>query len=262
MKLKLFLGALGLYVIAMAVVTGLIFNFKTASVGVLRRVKELGEKNAPLPTAEMKPLAEACAGKLTPGGPRNIAAYIAKLPGMKPSLEREYYYIDEAVIGVHEVFRLELSEWHLNEIPDAPLPHFVDVVDFTGWSRHLGWARAGDPELRELEYLVVARYESLTMPVVEDTTFQSGTGRFGARVLAFPSGGVLCEGRGEASMKGNVNSSGRGATKELAQLAAASSARGLVPFVFTKGVVTTPLHRVCEAGGKALCDLTHQWVGR
>ena len=262
MKLKLFLGAVGLYVVAMAVVAGLIFNFNTASVSVLRRVKELGEKNAPLPTDEMKPLTEACAGKLTPGGPRSIAAYIAKLPGMKPSLEKDYYFIDEAVLGVHEVLRLDLSERHLEAISDAQLPRFQDVADFTGWSRHLGWARSGNPDLRELKYLVVARYESLTMPVVEDTTFEAGKGRFGARVLTFPSGDVVCEGRGEVSMKGNVNSSGRGATKELAQLDAASSARSLVPFVFTKGVITTPLHRVCDAGGKALCDLTQEWVGR
>ncbi|MDP2274841.1 MAG: hypothetical protein Q8N23_16910 [Archangium sp.] len=262
MKLKLFLGAAGLYVVAMAVVAGLIFNFNTASVSVLRRVKELGEKNAPLPTAEMKTLTEACAGKVTPGGPRSIAAYVAKLPGMKPSLEKDYYFIDEAVIGVHEVFRLDLSERHLDEISDAQLPRFQDVADFTGWSRHLGWARSGNPELRELQYLVVARYESLTMPVVADTTFEAGTGRFGARVLAFPSGDVVCEGRSEVSMQGNVNSSGRGATKELAQLEAAASARSLVPFVFTKAVVTTPLHRVCEAGGEKLCDLTHEWVGR
>lgn len=262
MKLKLFFGAVGLYVAGMAVVTGLIFRFNSTSVGVLRRVKELGEQHAPLPTDEMKPLAEACAGKLTPGGPRSVAAYIAKLPGMKPSLSKDYYFIDEAVIGVDEVFRLQLNERHLDEISDAQLPRFQDVADFTGWSRHLGWARAGRPELNQLQHLVVARYESLTMPVVEDTTYEAGRGRFGARVLAFPSGDVLCEGRGEASMPGNVNSSGRGASKELAQLNAASSARELVPFVFTKGVITTPLHRVCAAGGKALCDVTQEWVGR
>lgn len=262
MKLKLFLGAAGLYVAAMAVMTALLFKYKTDSVAVVRRVKELGEQHAPLPTDAMKPLAEACAGKLTAGGPRNIAAYVAKLPGMKPSLSKDYYYVDEAVIGVYEVFRLGLTEQHLDEISDAQLPRFQDVADFTGWSRHLRWARAGSPELNQLQYLVVARYESLTMPVVEETTFEAGTGRFGARVLAFPSGDVLCEGSGDASMKGTVNSSGRGATKETAQLEAAASARDLVPFVFTKGVMTTPLHRVCDAGGKALCDLTQEWVGR
>jgi hypothetical protein len=79
--------------------------------------------------------------------------------------------------------------------------------------------------------------------------------------VTFPSGDVVCEGRGEVRMKERVTASGRGSTKGGAEIEAASNVRGLIPFVFTRSVVTTPLHEVCGAGGKTLCDLTAEWVG-
>lgn len=262
MKLKLFLGAIALYLVAMAVVTGLRMKWDTASVALRRKVAELGEQHAPLPSEGMQPLEKACSGKLTPGGPRSIAVYVAKLaPYLMPSLQEDYWHVDQTVLGVHEVFRLDLSDDYLKEIPEPSLPRFQEVVDPTSWSNRLHWSRAGNPELNELKYLVVARYDSLSMPVVADTTFEAGKGTFGARVLAFPSGEVLCEGRGEVSMKGHISGSGRGNSKELAQLEASESVRHLVPFVFTKAVVASPLHRLCDTGGKALCALTAEWAG-
>lgn len=40
------------------------------------------------------------------------------------------------------------------------------------------------------------------------------------------------------------------------------NAANLVEFVFTKSVVISPLHELCEAGGRKLCDLTREWIGR
>jgi hypothetical protein len=41
--------------------------FDTTTTGLVLRAAELGEKHAPLPTSEMKPLKHACAGVLAPG---------------------------------------------------------------------------------------------------------------------------------------------------------------------------------------------------
>ena len=260
---KIILGIVALYLVSAGTVAVLLSRFDSAAVAVRRKVAELGEKHAPLPTQQMKPLAEACAGKLTAGGPRSIAAYVAKIaPTQMPALQKDYWHVDQTVIGVHEVFRLELDDQHLKEIPDARGPRIEYVLDPTMWSHHLKWSRAGSPELSELKYLVVARYESLTMPVVSGSTFEAGKGSYGARVLAFPSGEVLCEGKAELGMTSTVSAGGRGATNEEAQFDAASKAADLVPFVFTQAVIASPLHELCSTGGTQLCELTAYWVKR
>jgi hypothetical protein len=259
-KLKIFLGIVALYVLSAASFAVLHRSYDAATTELRKKVRELGEKHAPLPTEGMKPLKEACAGKLTPGDSHSIAAYVAKLaPSKLPTLEKDYYFVDEAVIGVESIWRVDVTERHLHEIPEAPFPQFSDVVDPTIWKNHLRSAKVGNPELNDLKYLIVARYDSLTPPVVSGSTYSGAEGAYGARVLAFPSGEVLCEGRSEMGMPSRVSAGGRGATKEAAEADAASRAVELVPFVFTKAVLMSPLNELCSVGGKELCEKTSYW---
>lgn len=259
---KLVLGLLALFVIGVAVVTVVLFLFETSSNERLRRVVELGEEHAPLPSAAQKPLKEACAGKLTPGGPRTIASYVAKMEaGKLPSLEKDYWHVDRTVLGVHDIVQLDLTDRFLEPVSDASLGQALQTaLDPTSWANRVRWAYRGQPELRETKYLVVARYESLTLPSVDGDTFEPGTGEYGARVLSFPSGEVLCEGRGQVGMMNRVTSTGRGTTDVAAKLEASENARKLVPFVFTRAVTASPLNALCAAGGEALCTLTAYWV--
>lgn len=260
MKLKLFLGALTLYMVCAAGFAVLHLRYDAATVEIRRKLKELGEKHAPLPTDGMKPLREACEGKLTPGDAHVIAAYVAKLaPSKMPTLEKDYYRVDESVVGVESFWNFDVTDSSLREISEASIPRFSDIIDPTIWKMHLGCARVGSPELNELEYLIAARYESLSTPSVSGSSFSGGTGSYGARVLAFPSGEVLCEGRSEVGMPSRVSAGGRGATKEEAEADAASRAADLVPFVFTKAVVISPLNELCAVGGKQLCEKTSYW---
>jgi hypothetical protein len=260
MKLKLFLGAVALYALCAAGFAVLHRGYDAATIELRRKVKELGEKQAPLPREDMKPLKEACAGKLTPGDKHVIAAYVAKLaPEKMPTLEKDYYRVDESVVGVTTFWNFDVTEDSLRTISDASLPRVSDILDPTIWKSHLGRARVGSPELNELKYLVVARYDSLTPPVVSGSSFSGAEGTYGARVLAFPSGEVLCEGYSEMGMPSRVSAGGRGATKEAAEADAASRAAELVPFVFTKAVVISPLNELCNVGGKELCEKTSYW---
>ena len=257
------LGAVGLYVVSWGIVTGLLFHYESEAAGLQRRAEALGEKHAPMPTASMLPLKQACAGKLAAGDATAVVGYVSKMePSKRPTLEKDYWHVDQTLLGTYTVFQRTLSTRHMK---DAWTPTFQRAIKQTAnpvdWSRLLKRARAGNPEMGGTKYLVVARYESLTLPNVRAEGYDRGSGAFGARVLAFPSGEVLCEGRGEVRMADRVAASGRSKTKGGAEIEAASNVRNLVPFVFTLSVVTTPLHEVCEAGGKALCELTAQNVG-
>jgi hypothetical protein len=260
MKLKLFVGVVALYALG-AASFALMHRHSEAKVKELhRKVKALGEQHAPLPTPEMKPLQEACQGKLSPGKPHRIAAYVAKLaPSKMPRLQHDYDRVDESVVGVQSLWSFDVSDASLQEIPDAELPRLSDILDVTVWSSHLESARRGNPELNDISYLIAARYESLTAPEVSGGTFSGAEGAYGARVLAFPSGEVLCEGRAEMGMPSRVSAGGRGATQELAAMDAAARAEELVPFVFTKAALISPLHQLCAVGGTELCDKTGYW---
>jgi hypothetical protein len=174
------------------------------------------------------------------------------------TLEQDFWHVDRTLLGVSDVLFLSLSDRFFgdpNGISDATFGRSLsDNADPTDWLRHLKWARQGSPQFDEVRYLIVARYGPLTMPELTDTGFIAGSGEFGARVLEFPSGKVVCEGRSRVRMKNSVSASGRG------QSDADANARRLVPFVFTESVTRTPLAEVCEAGGPELCKLTSEWV--
>jgi len=249
------LGALALWLSSFAVVSVLHWSRLNAMNARYRKAIELGEKSAPLPADSLRPLREACAGKLTPGAPNSIVGYVAKME-TRPYLAEDYWHVDQLLLGVSDVGFLHLSDRHAAEpITEASLSRsFTENLNPVDWARHLKWAASGEPQFGGARYLVVARYGPLTMPTVMDTTYVAGTGDFGARVLEFPSGEVVCEGRASVRMKNSVAASGRGND------AAQENARKLVPFVFTESVTRTPLAEVCEAGGAELCRLTSEWV--
>ncbi len=256
MKLKKWgLGALALWLLSFVGVSLLHWSRTNAMNARYRTAVELGEKLAPLPNGLPESLGEACKAKLQSGGPNTIASYVAKMETLPP-LAESYWHVDRTLLGVSDVGSLHLADRFIDgPIDDESLAHsFIYNANPFDWSRHLAWAANGSPQFADVRYLVVARYGPITMPRVMDTTFIAGSGWFGARVLRFPSGEVLCEGTGAVRMRESVSASGRG------QLAAQSNARNLVPFVFTDSVTRAPLAEVCGAGGTELCRLTSEWV--
>lgn len=260
--MKKLLAVIPLYLVAYAAVCFFWLKLSTDSAERGQHAIELGETQAAQlqsPRDNDLLLREACKGKLEPGSSRSIAAYLAKT-NVKPSDDNDY---DEVVLGVQEIFRPELVRERPGRFkaPDwkRALEHNASPAD---WKRHLAQARAGSPELGETRYLLVAKYFSMKPPQNEgDDAYTRARGSYAARVVTFPEGEVLCEGRGEVRMKETVNASGRGATQEMAKAEAQSNAAKLVPFVFSYSVTTSPLHEVCDVGGDALCKLTGEWVG-
>jgi hypothetical protein len=62
-------------------------------------------------------------------------------------------------------------------------------------------------------------------------------------------------------MPSEVQAGGSGDSAAEAKADAEERAADLVPFVFTQGVVASPLHMVCNVGGSALCDETGHEAG-
>jgi hypothetical protein len=261
--MKKLLAAVTLYLLAWGGVGFVWFYWTNAAVERGRHAIALGEQHAQqLKEPEALPaLKDACKDKLEPGAPRSIAAYVAKTAVKTPADDNAW---DQVVVGFHHVLRDDIVREGPGRFATVDLPAaLLGNANPVDWASHLGAAKAGSPELGAARYLVIAKYFSLTPPVNEGTDgYTRGGGAFSARVLGFPDGEVLCEGRGEVRMKETVNASGRGETKEEAQTTALSNAARLVPFVFSLSVTTTPLHALCDVGGEALCKLTGQWVGK
>lgn len=264
MKGKLLAAGAVLLVGAWLAVAGLLWVFESAAVERTRALAALGEKVAPLPSDALKPLAEACAGKLPQGGPRSIAGYLAKVdPAGLPALPKSYWTLDQSVVGLAEGARLSMHDEYL---PDLRASSFTsqlkDALDPTNWGMRLSSAKAGRPELAEVKVLVAARYASFELPTkVDDGQFRWGKGAYGARVVEVPSGKVLCEGRGEVHRKLKVTASGRGTTQADAQADAAGRIDDNLVFSFILSVKGSPLSDVCEAGGKTFCELAAEWAG-
>jgi hypothetical protein len=250
------------YLIAWGVVAFLWFDWTNASAERGRHAIVLGElQGAQLPPPEeLGELAEACKGKLEPGTPHSIAAYVAKTQ-VRPNDENAW---DDVLVGVDEL-RLSdvVRERRDHFVPVDPKDALLGTANPLEWTRLLPRARAGSPELSAAKYLVVAKYFTLTPPMNEGVDgYTRGGGAFSARVIGFRDGELLCEGRGEVRMKETINAAGRGDTKEAAETEALQNAAKMVPFVFSLSVTTSPLHALCSVGGEALCRLTGRWVGK
>ena len=260
--MKTLLGLALAYLAAWGVVGFLWFDWTNAAAERGRHAMVLGEQQAAqLPEPMGLPeLSEACAGKLQPGDPHGIAAYLAKTE-VKPADENAW---DEVLVGVDQL-RLSdvVRERRERFVPVEPKDALLATADPLEWTRLLPRARAGSPELSVAKYLVVAKYFSLRPPLNEGTDgYTRGGGAFSARVIGFRDGEVLCEGRGEVRMKETVSASGRGDNPEAAQAAALQNAAKMVPFAFSLAVTTSPLHALCSVGGEALCRLTGRWAGK
>jgi hypothetical protein len=259
--MKKLAAVVGLYIVAWLVASFLWLSFTKSSNALGRRAIELGEQHG----AELKgvdglrDLREACTGKLQPGTDRTIAAYIAKT-SVKPKDDNQW---DEVLLGITHVWDDSLVRQRPSVFTDPPftqaLKRNANPLD---WNRHLTWAKAGHVELEPTRYLIVAKYLTLRPPENQGTDgYTRGAGDYAARVLSFPAGEVLCEGRGEVHMTDTVSASGRAATQEEAHAQAVSNAARLVPFVFSESVTTSPLHALCNVGSDALCKLTKENIG-
>lgn len=256
---KVIAGIVALYVVGTFAMFGLILSATRAAEEKQRRAIELGELHARTPTSEDQELAEACKGKLTAGSEKSIALYVAKMKWGAPSFSKDSYHVDQTLVGTRDIFRVDIEDAYFKDGSVEPRLGgliFKENLNPVDWANHYKWAKAGTPDMNDVKYLVVARYESLTAPSVDSDGYSPGSGAYGAKVLTFPTGEVVCEGRGHVRMKERVSASGR--DKDDAKL----NAGNLVEFVFTKSVVISPLQELCDAGGPKLCELTKEWVGR
>lgn len=258
MAKKVIAALVGLYLVGTFAMFGLILSATRSAEEKQRRAIELGELHARIPTAEDRALAEACKGKLTAGSEKSIALYVAKMK-WAPTFSESHYHVDQTLVGTRDIFRVDIEDTHFKDgTVEAQLAGriFKDNLNPVDWAHHYKWAKAGSPDMNDVKYLIVARYESLSTPTVGDDGYSQGSGEYGAKVLTFPTGELICEGKGHVRMKERVAASGH--DKDEAK----RNAGNLVEFVFTKSVVISPMQELCEAGGTKLCELTKEWVGR
>lgn len=221
-----------------------------------QRIAELGEAQKDLLHKEGPKLAAACAGKLTPQGPHALAGYTQDLGDHDPEVFGTLVAAD-----AREPKRVAFSQakgfYH---------PAFGDI--FKGalnpfdWMHRLEWARHNLMFDQTKAVAVSAVWDLEVASSTSDGKYDPGRARYYTRVLSFPEGQVLCEGSTTLRMKGTVSGTGRAASKELAQLEAASSVQRLIPFVWGRSVVATPLADLCAlAGGKELCEAMAEETG-
>src|SRR6185312_1297108 len=86
------LGVFALWLLSFVAVSLLHWSRTNAMNARYRTAVELGEKLAPLPSDSLKPLREACAGKLEPGETNSIVAYVAKMESL-PYLAEDYWHV-------------------------------------------------------------------------------------------------------------------------------------------------------------------------
>lgn len=218
------------------------------------QIAAMGEKAAGELRALVGPsLAEACAGKVPTGKPESFVTYSLKLPELeRPALSGSMKRVDAIITRMNS--RNEYLQGTGLDPPrppgGLPLAYSMSPDD---WARLL---RDADEEKRQTEAVRVVLFtvfSSLRAPSVNFARdgFSPGSGDYRTRVVAFPSGQVLCEGTGAAHLK-LTKVTGHGGSSGDAQ---ADSERELSDY-WVRATVSSPLDDVCTAGGTALCDAT------
>lgn len=257
-RFLLVLAALGsLYLLAWVGVTLLVKKAEDERAAQDRAVVALGQKLAPELDGLLgaDPLAEACRGKLAPGGPHSIALYTVPLePAFRPSAD------GKRVDGV-------LAAWggtYVNVDPADPLkppPDFLELLARMAspdeWARRLEHKDALHAETAELRYVAVAQFSSLTpasVPVLGDgDTFDPGTADYKVKVVGFPGGAAVCEGQGRGRMVQKVVGHGRARDSFDAKRVARQDLERELVDRWVQATIGSPLEDLCAVGGEKLC---------
>jgi hypothetical protein len=227
------------------------------ALGRARRIVELGEAQKDLMHKEGAELVTACTGKLTPQGTLSIAGYTQKSGTHDPEV-----FGMLVAVNHRDPQRVTIEEAATFYDPRFGRL-FTDALNPFDWNHRLKYARR-ELQLEETKVIAVSAVWGLvTASKAADGRFDPGEARYYTRVLSFPEGKVLCEGNTTLRMMASIHSTGRAKTQEEADAEAAASAARLIPFVWFRSVVTTPLADLCElAGGKQLCETMAEETGQ
>lgn len=218
------------------------------------QIVAMGEKAAAeLRAIEGPPLTEACAGKLPTATPDGFVTYSLKLPALeRPTMSGSMKRVDGIVTRMND--RHEYLEHTGFDPPPAddglPFQYSMSPDD---WTRLLRDAEQTRQQTAAVKVVLLDAFSELrgpTLTLMRDT-FSAGGGTYRARVVAFPSGQVLCEGTGAVHMK-VTKVTGHGGSAGDAQ---ADSERELSDD-WVRAAISSPLDDVCKAGGDALCSAT------
>ena len=239
--------ALGLLGVSLVVAAGSSEDAKRAAF-----IRELGAAYDVTPLLDQPMLRADCEGKLEPRGPTAVVAYVRPMKD-RPMLDQA---IDDVLVGTTDVFHLQID---MRRLDGAPQPLTVGQallrnLNPIDWPRHWKAASRGTPDLSDATWVVIANYGSLRLPVSGADSYAVGSGSFSAEVIRLSDGAKICEGRGDLHMRSSVAASGSDKAE------ARENARKLLPFVFARSVMVSPLHDVCAAGGEALCHATEAWT--
>lgn len=246
------LALVGLYALGVLVVTAVTLFGAQADTERARAIRELGASYVVEPVLEQPMLAAACEGKLERGGPGSIVGYVRPMR-YRPMLDQA---IDDVLVGTTHERNLQVEVRRLDGSPTgkSAAQAVRESLNPLTWVSHFARANRGTPELSEARYVVIANYVSVQPPIGSGASYAVGSGSFSAEVVRLADGVRLCEGRGDVHMRQSVNAGG--ATREEAR----ANAQKLLPFVFARAVMISPLRDVCLAGGEALCQVAEKWA--
>jgi hypothetical protein len=263
-KVLLVLVPLSLYVLGALFVAARYAGWENEKRDRWTLIRKLGleQKDALVAAQDLPPLGEACRGKLDPGGPLSLLAYVIPI-----SPEDED--VGDHVVGLYEdgdsdatsAYRYQAWGTWLKHIPPgtSALGELLGALDPGTWSyKTKRWGAGGQPEVREAKYLAVTEVADLVWPAEEGDEYRPGAAVLKTRVISLPAGNTICEGASFATRRGVISGSGRGQDQADAQVAASKSASFHVRAYFINAIQYGPLVHLCEAGGKLFCEKVGQ----
>jgi hypothetical protein len=217
--------------------------------GQLLQVKALGDAAKPslLAAADLAPLDEACRAALPAKGHRAVIGYVVP-PELPPGADR---FGGEVVAYQPISGSLSTDFMHNAEDPVDFGFAFSDALDVFTWDNE----EAG-VDLEGSSYLAITVVTGLRFPRLaeDDKTYTPGAGEVKTRVVSWPDGKTLCEGRTAPHTPEKLEARGYGKTKAGAEASAALSLMRSLDWSFRQSIVFGPLVAICTAGDERYCE--------
>jgi hypothetical protein len=216
------------------------------------RIVELGAAQKDLLNKMGPNLVKACTGKLTPQGTYALAGYIQAGGKHDPD-------VFDTIVSANSNEPKRVASSSGTHFYDPPFSDKVkENLNPFDWIGHLERARH-TLMLDQTKYVAVSAVWGLVTAEATDDGYDPGAAQYYTRVLTYPEGNVVCEGSTTLRMKGTITGTGRGM---FGKSDAESSARRLIPMVWSSSVVATPLADLCAlAGGEELCTAMAEETG-
>lgn len=217
--------------------------------GQLLQVKALADaaKPALLAATGLAPLDEACREALAPKGYRAVIGYLVP-PELPPGADRLGGEVTayEPISGV-----VGTDYMHHAESPEPFGLAFSDALDVFTWDNEVSGV-----DLEGSSYLAITVATGLRFPRLadDDKTYAPGAGELRTRVVSWPDGKPLCEGRTAPNTPQTLEAHGSGKTQGAAHANAALTLMGNLSWAFRQSIVFGPLAAICAAGDARYCE--------